>query len=358
MSLGKETFTESSKETSPYLQALSAYLETNGWSSKHCSNCSSSFYTLERSTTFCGSEHCHTPFVDRLSVTSRVDIKTLKAEFETSYTKEGYYISYPLNPVNRNRRWGNTSLVVSGVQRLQPFLDFGAWVPPKIFINQPCVRTQFRGMSDSTDWSSSSFVNPSALIPEASLENHLSGIVSWISCLKNAGVDISKLTLKARRKQETWGQAVFQREVLDFYYCGIHIADASFIDNYPRGQKKVSFSDIGGGLERIAGIVNEGNYYHAHTPPQETINNLYPAFFDAIKALTLILGSDGATQDPDVWQYVKRYFTLLNQYKNKDMLKNLFYTIDYYIYYWNIFIPDERMPNKVDGIKSHFTKYS
>lgn len=321
------------------VQEIESGLEQLGWSKSACGKCGADFYRPGNQE-LCFSETCSGVQIAETNASPCITAADLKSEMESFLGNRGYTMSYPLGVVNRGSTWGNTSLIVSGVQRLIPFMANDAWVPRNIFINQPCVRTQHRG--DECEWSCSSFVNPSLLTPNANWNSHFEAISNWLKSLEMFGIDIQKMSTTCRSVHEHWGDLFFTRHVLDFYYCGLHIGDAGYVPDLKRGAKVVSFSDIGCGSERIVGIVNGGKFCAAQTPADNQQPSCVSKFYDSIKALTLVLGSGATPSDRDAWQHVKRYICLIDQkIPNRDIED----AVGFYYRYWLDFVDQDRFMN-------------
>lgn len=318
--------------------SISHFLNELNWKSSICTKCGKEFHHLKGSTS-CYSESCSEIQINKAPRIQFRDIKEVSDEITNFFESSGYYVSYPLCIVNRNEVWGNTSLIVSGVQRLVPYLINDAYIQPKVFIAQPSVRTQFRGLSEYDNWSTSSFINPSILHANSDLDTHKQAISSWLECLDTVGVDLEKITLSQRRESTEWVGRRFTRTTLDFFYRGLHLSDAIYASDYPFGKAYKSFSDIGIGLERLTGILNGGDFYIAQVPSSfyEGYNN--PSWYDALKALTLIIGSGAKSKDKDTWQSVKRYLNVLNEngFLQGQEQEN---DVKFYHDYWQKFVID------------------
>lgn len=312
-----------------------------GWKAARCPDCCKIYYEKPgRGIRSCQTEACVGVAVPRSEVESVkiVTVKEIGERIQKYYLDRGYLRSYPMGVVNRGNVWGNTSLIVSGVQRLTPYFLNNAWVPPSLFINQPCVRTQFREMSTGDNWSSSTFINSSVLNSDCSISEHLSAVGCWLDCLDCVGVDTDNITLGTRTEREQWGQCSFTVDIIDIYYFGLHIADAGYSCDLSRGNNKVCFSDIGTGLERITGIVNSGCFNEVQTSRDTLGKLLDPVFADTIKAITLIVGSGATPSDVDAWQHVKGYLSLVS--KRKFSLDCIEEAVSYYLKYWEPFVGD------------------
>lgn len=327
------------------IAVIGDFLDGQKWGRSICSTCSREFHSLKGGSN-CMSEKCLGVQIPKDPNVGKVEAIEVGQKLANFFGNLGYEQSYPLGVVNRNNKWGKTSLVVSGVQRLVPYLSNGAYIAPKVFIAQPSVRTQYRGMDEDSDWSASSFVNPSIVHGGANLDVHTCAIKSWLECLTDLGVDMNGVSLKQRQSKDTWDEKEFTRNTLDMYFKGLHIADAIYSDDFPYGNNYRSFSDLGTGLERLTGVLNGGDFYIAQRPKDEVLQ--HPAYYDAVKALTLIVGTGVTPKDKDAWQFVKRYVLTMNETKTESA--SVAENIDYFHKYWQPFVGEFQDKKSIENI--------
>lgn len=243
----------------------------------------------------------------------------------------GFDLAAPRNIANFE---GQTDLVIAGVQMFDDIIHRGEGIREnKVFVAQPCVRTQFQPHVESQEGTSTSFVNVCTEKMGAEFEEHLQAVDHWCTILSKLGLFMNDFIVVMRTSVNDWGTGEFSALELFFCYGGLELGDAAYLLMPQPNRPAIPISDIGFGLERIAWAVNKSDSYFDTLTPWTACGRR--EMFDLFRTITLLVLCGVQPSNKGAGLQLRRFAKVLSErYYDADTHSIL----TYYFNYWAQFI--------------------
>jgi len=216
-----------------------------------------------------------------------IAIETLYEKMKLFFNNK-YERIEPLHIVNQKE---DTLFTSAGVQIFNSNIESEKLIKD-IFIAQPVIRTQFIGYAKEKEGYSTSFVNVCTEKRNASEEDYIKHLDSWLSFFSSIGIFAGDLTLKSEIYKPNWKKGEFWEFILSIDYKGLRLGDAGYVVELPVGDGKTNVCDFGFGLERIAWAINKTQSYYDTIWPGNVLLGLDREKIDNIRTATLLASSN------------------------------------------------------------------
>jgi len=254
-------------------------------------------------------------------------LKQINEKITEYFRLKGFGTGTPMNIANFE---GRTDLVVAGVQMFDDIIHRNQEIRDnKVFVAQPCVRTQFQQLVDSREGTSTSFVNVCTEKMGAEFSEHLQSLDHWCTVLSGLGLHMNDFVIVMRTSLNDWGTGKFSALELFLSYGGLELGDAAYLLIPQTNRPAIAISDIGFGLERIAWAINKTDSYFDTLMPLTAMGAR--EMFDLCRtvALLVLCGVQAANKGPGL--QFRRFAKLLSEkYYGTDLDSILAYYFDYW----------------------------
>lgn len=224
----------------------------------------------------------------------RIQPNTFLARLRATAFLRDFVARSPLSVINPS---GVPLFTTAGLARL--LLDPGGAVgSPKLFVLQPCIRTQSFDSISEEHVCLSSFVNVCTEWAGATPENHVQTLDGWLCALSAIGIYVGRLRVCIL--DSPWVKSGFVGWKTHVYLGNVHIGDAIYIETNPVAPELGPISDIGFGFERLLFAACGTTTYSSSVLPPYSVDQFGFEYADAVRSLTLMSaagvrsGSSGA----------------------------------------------------------------
>lgn len=320
-----------------YANDLNKFMLERGWIEDRCCSCGRIFFskkTNRPNLSVCSWRKCNEEASLFHSFPKRKKIlspRQINEKLRQYFDSEGFSSTEPLNIANAK---GKTDLVIAGVQMFDDVIHRNQEIMSgDMFVSQPCVRMQFQSQVESSEGTSTSFVNVCTEKMGGKFSEHLQSVDHWFAVLSKLGLYMNDFTVVVRNSENDWGTGKFSSFDLFFSYGGLELGDASYFLIPQSGRSDITISDIGFGLERIVWAVNKTDSYFDTLIPWTATGAR--EMFDSFRTMTLLVmcGVRPSNKGPGL-QFRRFAKVLSDKYYGFDVND----IVSYYFAYWNQFI--------------------
>lgn len=332
-----------------YSEIMDEFMAKRSWQKHKCDSCGRTFFAkklIKEGVVTCGWNKCDEKQYLFRNLSKRKQLLTplqINSKISEYFQSIGFNLTVPKNIINNDSK---TDLIVAGVQVFDNVIHHSQKPnQTKVFIAQPCIRTQFQPFVESQDGVSTAFVNICTEQINVSFGEYLQSVDYWLTILSKLGLHMDNFKIIMRSKFNDWGTGEFLAFELFFSYEGLELGDASYMSIPNSDQEQVIISDIGFGLERINWAVNKTeSYYDMLTP---VILGEPKEMYDLCRSLVLLGLCGTHASNKGAGLQFRRFAKLVS---DKYYGKDINFALSYYYDYWSQFI--EPVVSKVDTIQA------